>query len=68
MKVRVAYTTTVDDDYRRAINMFYGRPGLATRAEVVEWLRAYGSSEDDNLMSDLDEAIDAVIEDYGTPA
>lgn len=49
MKVRVAYTTTVDDDYRRSINQFYGKPGLATRAEVRSWLHRYGTSEDDNL-------------------
>lgn len=53
MRVRVSYSTTVDDDYRRAINVFYGKPGLATRAEVRAWLVQYGASEDDNLMSDL---------------
>ena len=42
-----------NDDYRRAINAFYGRPGLATREQVKEWLERYGSSEDDNLMFDL---------------
>ena len=50
MKVRVAYTTEVDDRYRRAIRRFYGKDGLATRAEVKHWLEMYGSSEDDNLM------------------
>lgn len=53
MKVRVAYTTDVGDDYRRAIRAFYGLPGLATRAEVRDWLMRYGSSEDDNLMDEL---------------
>jgi len=56
MKVRVAYTTTVGDDYRRAINLHYGKPGLASRDDVRRWLEAHGSSEDDNLMHDLAEA------------
>lgn len=34
MKVRIEYTVDVSDDYRRAINLHYGRPGLATRDEV----------------------------------
>jgi hypothetical protein len=55
VKVRVAYTTTVDDAYRRAIRRHYGQPGLATRAEVQAWLRTYGSSEDENLMWDAQE-------------
>ena len=56
MKVRVAYTTEVDDRYRRAIRRFYGKDGLATRAEVKHWLEMYGSSEDDNLMYDEQQA------------
>ena len=46
MKVRVAYTVDVDDHYRRAINDYYGRPGLASREEVVQWLKNYGDSMD----------------------
>lgn len=53
MRVRVEYTVEVNDDYRRAINIFYGRPGLASRAEVKRWIEAYGSSGDDDLMQDL---------------
>jgi hypothetical protein len=56
VRVRVAYSTTVDDDYRRAIRLFFDQPGLATRAEVRRWLETYGSSEDDNLMYDLAQA------------
>lgn len=55
MKVRVCYTTEVNDDYRRAINLYYGKEGLATRAEVKHWLEKYGASEDDNLMYELQE-------------
>lgn len=54
MKVRVAYTVEASDDYRRAINLFYGEPGLASRDDVRRWLMAYGTSEDDNLMYGLD--------------
>lgn len=53
MKVKIEYTTEVSDDYRRAINIFYGRPGLATRDEVKRWIQSYGSSGDDDLMQDL---------------
>ena len=54
MRVRISYSTTADNDYRRAINVFYGKPGLATRAEVRAWAIRYGSSEDDNLMASVD--------------
>lgn len=53
MRVRVAYTVDVSDDYRRAINLFYGKPGLASRDDVKNWLKSYGSSGDDDLMFDL---------------
>jgi hypothetical protein len=55
MRVRVCYTTTVDDDYRRAINLHYGEPGLATRAEVRDWLERHGTAEDDDLMFELEQ-------------
>ena len=50
VRVRVTYTTSVDDDYRRAIRLFYGQGGLATREEVRDWLMRYGASQDDDLM------------------
>jgi hypothetical protein len=49
MRVRVTYTVNVTDDYRRAIRAYYGRDGLATRAEVQQWLWSYGNSMDDDL-------------------
>jgi len=58
VKVRVDYTVTVSDDYRRAIRMHFGRPGLASRDEVKSWLRSYGESGDDDLMYDLQQAIE----------
>lgn len=56
MKVRVNYTIEADDDYRRAINLFFGRPGLASLVDVQNWLRNYGSSEDEDIMRDLEHA------------
>ena len=53
MKIKVEYTVEVTDDYRRAIRMFYGQPGLASREEVRRWMERYGSSGDDDLMHDL---------------
>jgi len=53
MKVKVSYTVDVSDDYRRAINLHYGKPGLATREQVRRWLETHGSADDDNLMWDL---------------
>lgn len=47
--VRVAYTVEVTDSLRRAIRAFYGKQGLASRAEVVDWFKDYGSSMNDDL-------------------
>lgn len=49
MKVKIEYTIEVDDDFRRGINMYYDKPGLATRQEVKDWFRAYGESMDDEI-------------------
>lgn len=61
MKVRVSYTATVGDDYRRAIRHYHGLSGLAAREEVRSWLELHGSSEDDNLMYDLQQAEEAEV-------
>lgn len=50
MKVRICYTVEVDDDFRRGINRFYGRPGLADREAVKNWFEAYGASMNDDIM------------------
>lgn len=65
MRVRIAYTVDANDDLRAAINHHFGRPGLATRAQVAEWYVANGTSGDDDLMHDLDVQIDAVVAEYG---
>lgn len=56
MKVRIAYTVEVDDDFRRAINLHYGEPGLATREDVRDWFAAHGESASDDLMYELQES------------
>jgi hypothetical protein len=54
MKVRVNYTIEVCDDFRRALNFRYGRPGLATRKEVKEHCIEYGTSIDNDIMYEWD--------------
>lgn len=49
MKVRIVYTVEVDDEYRRAINDYYGKPGLANREEIIQWIKSYGDSMDMDL-------------------
>lgn len=53
MKVRVCYTVEVNDEYRRAVNYHFGRPGLATRKQLCNWLEQNGSSCDDDIMYEL---------------
>lgn len=50
MRVRVCYTVEATDEYRRAINHHFGRPGMATRADVQQWLEQNGTSCDDDIM------------------
>jgi hypothetical protein len=66
MKVRISYVVEVPDWYRREINRWYGRPGLATRQQVKDWFEAYGNSADDDLAMQADnhqeEELDAAME------
>jgi hypothetical protein len=66
MKIRISYTVEVPDWYRREINRWYGRPGLATRQQVKDWFEAYGNSADDDLAMQADnhqeEELDAAME------
>lgn len=52
MRIRVSYVIDADDRLRRAINRRYGRPGLATREEVVRWFEGNGTNEADDLLED----------------
>ena len=37
MKVRISFLINIENDLRRAINYYYGRPGLASRNEIKDW-------------------------------
>ena len=53
MRVRVAYTVTVDDDYRMALRHQMSQCGtLATRDEVRDQLWMSGESEDNDIMQE----------------
>lgn len=70
MKVKIEYTIDVSDEYREAINIFYGKQGMASRDDVKRWIRSYGSSQDDDLMYEwqkVQEEVDALIEELGRP-
>lgn len=56
IKVKVVQTVTVSTDFRRAINRHYGKPGLATRDEVRDWIISYGDSMNENLSTQEDAA------------
>ena len=53
MKVKINYVVDVDDDFRRAINLHYGEPGLASSLDVKRWFEAHGHAASDDLMWDL---------------
>lgn len=59
MRVRVSYVVDVDDATRRQINAWYGRPGLASRAEVKRWYELHGLNMDDDLGAAADESDEA---------
>ena len=54
MRVRVSYTVNVDDHYRRAVNLFYGECGLATRKQIRDHFWLYGQTADDDMRHTLD--------------
>ena len=65
MKVRVAYTVDANDRYRLSINLYYGRPGLATREQVAEFCMTYGDSMDADLDSIFENHVAEMIERMG---
>jgi hypothetical protein len=54
MRVRIVNTVEVPDWFRREINRYYGKPGLANREQVRDWFIAYGNSMDDDLAMEAD--------------
>lgn len=57
MRVRVSYVEDVDDAFRRSINLHFGQEGLASRDAVKRWFRSNGSSGNDDLSWDMQQAI-----------
>lgn len=55
MRVKVEFVVDVSDDIRRAINVWYGRPGLASRAEIKRWYESNGRSMDEDLSWSADQ-------------
>lgn len=52
MKVRVAFTVEVNEDFRRALRRRYGQTGMASRKEVHDWYRDNADSIDSDLMDE----------------
>jgi hypothetical protein len=53
-KIDISYTVTVSNRYRRAVNAWYGKPGLATDRQLKNWFKTYGKSCDDAVMEHLE--------------
>lgn len=49
MRIKVGYVVEVDATFRRGINRYYGRPGLATRDQVKSWFQMFGQSMNDDI-------------------
>jgi hypothetical protein len=54
VRVRVSYVVDVSDEMRRAINLSYDKPGLASREEIKAWYWLHGMSMEDDLMGLVD--------------
>jgi hypothetical protein len=50
VKVRISYVVNVDREYRKALNSFLGRKGIASRRDIKQWYMNNGSSRDDDIM------------------
>lgn len=57
MKVRIVYTVEAPDNFRRALNFRYGKPGLATRKELKYHFEEYGKTLDDDVMDEYRKAV-----------
>jgi len=54
VKVRVTFTVDVDDRFRRALNHYYGREGLASRSDIQKWYESNASSVDADMFQEYD--------------
>lgn len=55
MKVQLG-TIEVDEIFRRALRVYYGRPGLATRIEVRAWAHSFIGRREFEIIDDLVDA------------
>ncbi len=55
MKVQLG-TVEVDEPFRRALRVHYGKPGLATRVEVRAWAHSLIGQREIGIIDDLVEA------------
>jgi hypothetical protein len=53
-KININYTVTVSNRFRRAVNAWYGKVGLATNRQIVNWFKMYGESNSDAVMEHLE--------------
>jgi len=59
MKVRVVITETFTDEMRRALNAYYGEPGLATREDLKKMIRTYNPLEWDDILNEWRASLDS---------
>jgi hypothetical protein len=50
MKIKVCYTVELSDNDRRALNAFYGKPGMMSKETIQDLLRDVGYGETFNNM------------------
>jgi len=50
MKIRITFEC--DDELRRAVNSYYGRPGLADYKEMRRYFYSYGDSVNADFISE----------------
>ncbi len=64
MKVRVCYTIDIEDETRRGLSRYFGKPGLASRRDLQRWLRENGESSLPDLQCEgEDQREDAIWKD-----
>jgi hypothetical protein len=53
-KININYTVTVSNRFRRAINAWHGKAGIATNRQIINWFKMYGESNSDAVMEHLE--------------
>jgi len=54
MRVRMK-TVAVDDEFRKRLALYFGKTGLATRADVRSWREENGTSCDEEMFTETEE-------------